>query len=340
MGMLNYSDVKGQSEAVFKQFGESVWIPNAKENAKLEHRPIEELHSIGLGRCIVIAAMGESTEEQVDVIRAKRDKFHLAVNDKLFGYFIDRGIVPDFVMISDANIPFRWLEKHVEATKNVRLIATPYANTQWTKAWLGPRYFYINMDIIRSERYFFDMFPDTRIIPASSNVSNSMVCFFVGTVAGPPENWGGYEKYLLVGFDYSWRPSPEAVGLDLTGIKTGKYYAFEDPKPKRFYMNHRTVHDINGDWCHTSENLYFSAKWMWSYTTGFGLPLVNCSGRGLLNIPLKGVLSKELESVNIEPSVVKAVRKSFDELQAATKTLAAAREQFEKSREVTTYGRR
>ncbi len=337
-GFVSYKDVKTQSENVFGQFGDAKWIPIARENAKLERHPLEELEGVGVGRTILLAAMGESTEEQIETIIKYRDKVHLAVNDKMFGFMVDRGITPDFVFLSDTNIPFRWIEKHIDKTVGVRLIATPYANLEWTRAWKGPRYFYVNADIIQSERFFTDMFPGVRIIPASSNVSNSMVCFFVGTTSGPPQNWGGYEKYLLVGYDYSWRPEPNE---DLAPyVKTGKYYAFENPKPKRFYMNHRTLHDINGDTVHTSENLFFSARWMWSFVSGFGFPLVNCSGRGLLNIPIRANLEDQLKKVNNDPAAISALKSALEVVKEAHKSLVAAKGEFDKKREVLTYGRR
>lgn len=337
--MLSYKEVKNQSNTVFNQFGESKWIPHAKENSKLERRPIKELRDIGVGRCIVLAAMGESTEANFDEIKRFRNKFDLAVNDKLFGYFVNRGVIPDFVFLSDASIPFKWIEKHIAKTKGVRLIATPYANTEWTKAWLGPRYFYVNADIIGSEKHFLPLFPETQVIPASSNVSNSMVCFFTGVTNGPAENRGGYEKYILTGYDYSWRPSKKSIGLE-SSVKTGKYYAFEETEPKRFYMNHRTLRDINGDWVHTSENLYFSARWMHHYVMNFRLPLVNCSGRGLLDLPFKGTLFNELDEVNSDPIVIEKIKSKFGLLKEAVTHLAAARQDFEKTREELIYVRR
>lgn len=336
-GLVTYDDVKKQSEAVFGQFGDSKWLPYARENAQLERRPLEELDGIGVGRTIVLAAMGESTEENLEVIKANRDKFHLAVNDKVFGFMVDRGITPDFVFLSDANIPFKWLEKHVDKTEGVRLIATPYANPEWTRAWKGPRYFYVNADIIQSEEYFKKEFPGVRVVPASSNVSNSMVCFFIARTDGPPDNWGGYERYLLVGYDYSWRPSDES-DIPAT-IKRGKYYAFEDPKPKRFYMNHRTMFDMNGDYVHTSDNLYFSARWLWSFVSGFGVPLVNCSGRGLLHIPLRASLEEQVKKINNDPKAIENLKAALKGVQVAHDSLVAAKGEYEKNREVLIYGR-
>ena len=333
--LMSYQQVKDQSTAVYKQFGESKWIPNAKFNASLKRRSTDELKNIGIGKICVLAAMGESTEELIPTLIKYRDKFDIMVNDKMFGYMTERGIVPDYVMLCDANIPFRWIEKHIDKTDKVKLICTPYANIEWTKAWRGPRYFYVAEDAINSENVFFDiMGKDTRCIPASSNVSNAMLVFLIGANNQVNVNWAGYDKYLLVGYDYSWRP--EVGGA---GIKTGKYYAFEDPKPKRFYMNHRTILDLNYDWVHTSENLLFSARWLISYLQTFRPPVVNCSSRGILDCPMRDALDNQLKNVDSSEETVRTVRNLFSTLSLTHKLLEESKRNFENSREAI-YGRR
>lgn len=333
--LLNYSEVRRQSETVFKQFGESKWIPFAKVNAGLARADISDLKNAGIGKILVSAAMGESTEEAIPTLQKYRDRFDLLVNDKMFGYMVERGITPDYVMLCDANIQFKWIEKYIDRTNGVKLIGTPYANIEWTKAWKGPRYFYVAEDAIDSQKIFDAiMGKNTKLVPAASNVSNAMIAFMLGANNQANINWAGYDKYLLVGYDYSWRPSV-AEG----GIKTGKYYAFEDPKPKRFYMNHRTILDINNDWVHTSENLLFSAKWLISYLTTFKPPVVNCSGRGILDIPWRDTLENQLAVIDASPGTVESVRRLFSSMALAHKMLEEAKSNFERSREAI-YGRR
>lgn len=333
--LLSYDDVKKQSEAVFRQFGESKWIPYAQVNAAMERADMDKLQNVGIGKILVLAAMGESTEEAIPTLIKYRDRFDLMVNDKMFGYMTERGIVPDYVMLCDASIPFRWIEKHIDKTEGVNLIATPYANTEWTKAWRGPKYFYVAEDAIHTEKIFLKiMGTNTRVIPAASNVSNAMVVFMLGANNQANINWAGYDKYLLAGYDYSWRP-----GVAAGGIKTGKYYAFEDPKPKRYYMNHRTLLDINNDWVHTSENLLFSAKWLISYLNSFRPPVSNCSGRGLLDIPYRGPLDKMLEKIDSSIETVESIRRQFQLIGLAHEMLRETKSNFEKSRGAI-YGRR
>lgn len=327
--LLNYQQVRAQSNAVFNQFGESVWKPNAKFNAGLKRKDTSDLKNVGIGRVLVLAAMGESAEEALPTLKKYRDKCHIVVNDKSFGYFVDHGVIPDYVMLCDANIKFSWIEKHIQHTESVKLICTPYANTEWTRAWRGDRYFYVAEDAIGTEEIFLDIFgPSVRVIPAASNVSNAMLVFFLGSSNMANINWSGYDRYLLVGYDYSWRPSAGENGL-----KTGKYYAFEDPRPKRFYMNHRTVLDINRDWVHTSESLLFSVRWMTTYLQTFRPPVVNCSGRGMLEIAQLDTLENQLRSIDASKKTVGLIQSQFKTLALANKLLEESKANFEQARE-------
>ena len=284
--LLNWQQVEKQSQNVFNQFGESKWIPFAKENIKQPHKSTKEFHNAGIGKTLLLCAMGESLEKQVDIIKRYRDKVDIVVCDKGFEPLLKQGIKADFVMLCDCNISFRFIEKSINETKGVKLICTPYANPEWVKKWQGDRYFFVNKDAIKTEKIFKKMFDkDLRIIPAGSNVSNAMLVFFTGSDEVQNINFSGYEKYLLVGYDYSWSPF-------------GKYYAWHNPKPKRFYMNHRTMIDFNNNIVFTSENLLFSAKWLYSYITTFQINAINCSGEGLFDIPQKSVLEKELKNLN------------------------------------------
>ena len=115
--LLSYTDIRRQSNAVYAQFGESTWKPNARINAGLRRCDTNALQNSGIGRVLVSAAMGESTEEAMPVLAKYREKFDLIVNDKAFGYFVDRGITPDYVMLCDAGIRYDWIAKYVDKTE-------------------------------------------------------------------------------------------------------------------------------------------------------------------------------------------------------------------------------
>ena len=128
--------------------------------------------------------------------------------------------------------------------------------------------------------------------------------------------FAGYERILFLGYDYSWRPD-------------GNYYAWTDPKPKRFYMNHRLLRDVNGDLVYSSENLIFSARWLNQYIQSFNMDAVNCGKRGLLECP-QGDLSEQLSSIN--PAQIKKVRIALDVVSHTQAAAQAAMENFKLAR--------
>lgn len=324
--ILSHTDVVKQSMAVYNQFGESKWKPYARENVKLEHKNASELFNSGIGKTLVLCAMGESLEKNIDVLKKYRDRVDILTCDKGFAPLLEHDIKPDYVMICDCNVLGAHWEKYMIHSQDVKLLATIYANPMWTKPWMGDRYFYINRDAIESEKVFLEIFGnDTRLIPASSNVSNAMLVFFTGCDENNRFNWAGYEKYVLLGYDYSWRTD-------------GNYYAWSNPEPKRFYMTHRTALDMNGDIVHSSENLIFSAKWMSMYLQAFRqLPVVNCSGRGLLDSCRRGDLEQELSSINPDRSAIGIVKAAFESAKAANEALSRAKDNFTKAREVLSW---
>lgn len=345
--LLNYDDVKRQSEAVWGQFGESKWLPYSHVNVGLPNRrDPEELRGRGIGKFAVLAAMGASLEGHIDTIKKYRDRFDLVTCDKGFGALIERGVTPDYVQLCDCNIPVKWLEPYIEQTKGVKLLATTYANIEWTTRWKGPIYLYANKDALHSEEKFKPVLgrpdirklgftpsnlkvntTDPRVIPAGSNVSNAMLIFLTGADEESKASFSGYERIFLTGYDYSWRPGKESVAA-----KPGNYYAFADPKPKRYYMSHRTMLDYRGDVCHTSENLLFSAKWLYSYVTAFQLPVTNCTGRGLLELPSMGDLEECLKRINPDRRTRANLFKALETVTHADALARSARETLEDSR--------
>lgn len=318
--MLTGDDVRAQSRGVWGQFGESVWIPNATQNAKLNRFDARKLEHVGIGKYAVLVAMGSSLEDNIDTLKEYRDRVDVICCDKAFGPLLDHGVKADYVFVADASIPFRFIEPWIRKTEGVTLLATPYANPLWTKTWLGPITFYVNQDSIESEQVFLKiMGNDVRTIPAGSNVSNTEVVFWTDCNVNRNANWGGYEKYFLVGFDYSW-PSK------------GNYYAWDNPVPKRYYMNHRTVIDMAGNVGYTSENLVFSAKWLYSYVTAYNLPVVNCSGKGILDIPQCGSLKSFLSRIPADARARDVVRGAFDTFRDTFMAYRRAEENFNLSR--------
>ncbi len=345
--ILDYEDVRKQSQAVWNQFGESKWIPYTQINNRLPNRRDPwELQGSGVGKFAVLAAMGASIEKHVDILKKYRDRFDLITCDKGFGMLLEHGLKADYVQLCDCNIQYKWIEPYINETVGVKLLATTYANVEWTTKWRGPIYLYTNKDALQSERKFLPIMgqPDLsklgftddslkigksfqRVIPAGSNVSNAMLIFMVGVDEELQTSFAGYEHFFLTGYDYSWKP----FGDQFT-CKTGNYYAFANPMPKRFYMNHRTMIDVNGDPIQTSENLLFSAKWLYSYITAYKLPVTNCSEAGILEIPNRKPLEECLSRIRTSPQAVARIRKELGVCQDALSVLRNAQDNLNESR--------
>jgi len=110
------------------------------------------------------------------------------------------------------------------------------------------------------------------MIPAGTNVSNAMVVFLTQSDNKGRRNYFGYDKIMLIGFDYSWTYG-------------GKYYAFdEDGNGKANYMRHIYLKNRKNEDAYTSTNLHFSAQWLEQYLRNFNLPVVQCDESTLLGI--------------------------------------------------------
>lgn len=264
---MTEQEVRQQSEAAFGQWKEQ-WEKNSKFNGEIYKRDgnsHKDLLNHGIGRQLLVVATGYSLEREIDTIKQYRDKCDIACVDKSFGVLMDHGIKPDFVVIADANVSYSdWAERHIEQTEGVTLIANVNCNTEWTKNWKGKIIFYVNKDNIETEKIYMELSGCRELIPASSNVGNTVVVFF-GQVCN-------YDRYLLIGYDYSWAPGTN-------------YYAFND-NDKRYWMRHMFAIGITGELCYTSQNLHFSARWLVEYIQkSMGAkPVFNCSGAGVLTI--------------------------------------------------------
>lgn len=321
---LTYKDTKAQSKAVYAQFGEGLWKKNIMKNAKLKACNAEELRNIGIGKTCVLVAAGPSLERSIDLLKENRAKIDIACCDKAFGILAEHGIIADFVTLADAGIPVKWIEPYIALTEGVKLFAGCYSNPEWTTRWKGPKYFYCNEDSINTEKIFKPMIEKngipTRTIPAGSNVSNAMLCFINGSNNHGLQNYMGYDRVILIGYDFAW--SPDA-----------NYYAFTNPIPKRHYMHHRTILDYRGNIVYSSENLLFSARWLHQYITEFNINAVNCSEFGLLDIPKCNPLKDELSKVPNDPQGQIKIKNLFENLQAQHALFQKAKQDFMNAQE-------
>lgn len=269
---INNLDTKKQSEQVIKQHGE-LWRKHAREHSKYApFKSLEDFQNSGVGRALVIVANGASFEEQIDVLKEHKNSVDILCCDKTLGHLLNHGIKPTFCLIADAKVNY---EKYMEPWKDQLDRTILFMNVTANPKWSGngnwkDKYFFVNFDVLRTEVEFSAISGCQNLIAAATNVSNAMVVFATQSDNKARRNFFGYDKILLVGFDYSWKPD-------------GNYYSFDKTgNGKHNYMRHVYAVNRQGEIVFTSTNLLFSAKWLENYLQIFKLPIVNCSVGGIL----------------------------------------------------------
>ncbi len=269
---MNEAQIRSQSKAALKQWGEQ-WKAQAKEHSVYNMKSLEDFEFSGVGKAVLCVANGFTFEENIEVIKAHKDQIDIFACDKTMGHLLDNGIVPKFVMMCDANVDYeKYMAKWKDQLKDTILIANACGNPLWAKNgnWKD-KYFFLNKDILESEKIFAEISGCPNFIPAGTNVSNAMVIMLTQSDNSGRRNFFGYDKILCIGYDYSWRNGKSYYSFDETG--GGKHN----------YMRHIYMTTTDGDFCYTSGNLQFSAEWFETYVKSFNLPVVICSGKSILH---------------------------------------------------------
>jgi hypothetical protein len=124
-----------------------------------------------------------------------------------------------------------------------------------------------------------------------------MVVFLTQSDERGAQNFFGYDKILLIGFDYCW--------------SAGKYYAFDHTgSGKDNYMRHIYMINGAGEYCYTSGNLLFSYQWLSRYVSAYHLPVVQCTKKTLLTGCRFGDLKDQM-SYNFFPEDSKKLREKI-----------------------------
>ena len=281
--MIPEDKIKKQSEAAYRQWCKD-WRKNATVHSKFEMKPLSDYENSGVGRAILLVANGYSFERELDVIKKYQDNVDILVCDKTLGHCLDHGIKPTYALLCDANVSYEsYLEKWKDQLSDITLFSNVCGNTDWTKQNWKDVYFFVNQDVLKSEKEFSKLSGCKNFIPAGTNVSNAMAVFVTQSTNNARRNFFGYDKIILIGFDYSWREETN-------------YYAFDNEAGgKKNYMNHLYCIDNQGEFAYSSGNLLFSSQWLRDYDKAFRLPLVNCSKSTILNIKNNGNLEDHIQ---------------------------------------------
>lgn len=313
---LNSGDIKRQSEAAYNQWA-TQWREHATIHSEFEMHSMEELRYTGVGKPLLVVGNGHSLEENIEVIKEYADKVDIFCCDKTLGHLLERGIEPTYCMVCDANVNYeKYCEKYNSQLQNTILFMNVCGNPQWSKNgnWKSI-YFFVNRDVLNSEKEFSELSGCKNLIPAATNVSNAMVVLATQADEKGRCNFLGYDKYLLIGFDYSW-------------LMGGSYYAFDkDGGGKHNYMRHGLGWDSAGNFCYTSNNLLFSAKWLNDYVNAFQLPVVQCGKEAVSGLHLRGELEKQL-GYNYKPDDAPKMKSLHDAIEKTAAQLKKFKKEY------------
>lgn len=255
------------------------WRPLWKENCAKNKPKIRTSQRDILGcyrdKSAILIAYGPSFEKNVnELLKSKmyRDKnVVIGCVDKAFSALVKMGVIPDYCIVADGTVSSdEWLEDVPdEAIKRCVLISNIYGAPGWSDRWASVAgcsriYWYLNKDNVGSHNEFGALVDYYEVIPAASNVGNSLCVFSVQIF--------GIKNIYLLGYDYSWQIH-------------GNYYGAVD-SDKKYFMSGVRKPDINNNLVHTSSNMDFSARWLdrffnyanYYYKTVF----YNCTGAGIL----------------------------------------------------------
>jgi len=299
---ISKKEIVDQSNAALNQWG-AQWRRHAIEHSSYDMIPFREFQNIGVGKTLLLVANGFSFEENIELIKKYKDNVDIMACDKTLGVLLDHGITPKYCMVCDANVDYKkYCEPWKDQLKDTILFQNVAGNPKFTSAGKWAKVvFFVNEDAIHSEIEFQKISKCSNTIPAATNVSGAMLVLATQSKRNQRNNYFGYDKLLLIGYDYSW--------------KEGHYYAFNKRGDgKDNYMRHIQMPDRNGDLCYTSHNLHFSARWLTDYIRNFHLPCIMGSGSTLVgHVPIKD-FEKEIQ-YNFKIDDGPKVRKMVIELQ-------------------------
>lgn len=281
---MEINEVREQSKNAYNQWCVQ-WREHAKEHSKIEQKSLSDFEAIGVGKSMVCVANGRSLQDEIETLKKNQHKVDILCCDKSLGHLIDNGIRPKFCVVCDANVNYKkFLAPYVDKLGDTILMINVCANPEWSKNgnWKSI-YCFVNKDIILTEKEFCALSKCNNVIPAGTNVSNAMLVLLTQSDDAQPRNFFGYDKYLLVGYDYSWR--------------SGEYYAFDSGEGtgKDFYMRHITLIDMAGEYAYTSANLMASVRWISKYVSAYRLPVVQCCKRTIYAGARMGDLKEQMD---------------------------------------------
>lgn len=239
--------------------------------------------NVGIGKACLVIANGYSFEKNIETIKKHQYNVDILCVDKTLGHCLENGITPTYVLVCDANVSYeKYLKPWEDKLSKTTLFINVCANPKWTQFgnWKD-RYFFVNQDVLGSDKEFSELSGCKNHIAAATNVSNAGVVLLTQSDNNGRRNFFGYDKILLIGYDYSWDDD--------------SYYAFDKTAGgKSNYMKSVYLVNLASKPVYTSPNLLFSAKWLERYIKTFKLPVIQCTRETILSAKALSTLDKQM----------------------------------------------
>ena len=281
---LDTAKIINQSLTAIDQH-KKMWKDHCRIVSKFKMKPLTDFENTGIGKAVLLIANGYSFEKELETIKKYQHNVDILACDKTLGHCLRNGIVPKYCIVADARVDYeKYMEPWKDQLKDTILFQNVCANPKWVENgnWKD-RYFFVCKDSVGSETLFGQLSGCRNYIAAGTNVSNGMVIFLTQCDNEGRRNFFGYDKLLLIGFDYSWEVN-------------GNYYAFDyEGGGKRYYMRHVYGKNMAGELCFTSNNLSFSAQWLTQYIQAFKLPIIQCSRHSVFQTGVIGKLDEQMQ---------------------------------------------
>ena len=267
--MPSKQEILLQSKSAYNQWAVQ-WGEHAVKNANWPMKSLKDFAQSGIGKSIILIGNGHSLEEEIETLIKYQRSCDIICCDKTIGHLLSHGVIPTYCVVCDANVDYeKYLKPWAHLLSETILIMNVCGNPLWAECQWKDRYFFVNKDIIKSEKEFMKLSGCTNVIAAATNVTGAMAVLLTQSDEKGIKNFFGYDLIGLVGVDYCWRKN--------------KYYAFDNSGAgKDNYLRQITLCDLNGEICFTSSNLMFSQRWLAQYIKSFNLPFVQCSKSSIL----------------------------------------------------------
>jgi len=246
-------------------------LVNASKNIEIEYGDLKDLLGRWKAKTAIAVSFGPSLRNNIDELIRVKDKYKIIAVDRGYRWLDEKGIVPDVVCTCDVNISAQHIPDVVN--ENTILIAHVGANHEYVSEFVkrgGKKvYYFVSAERFKSHLAIIKHTGIIDVINFGGCVGNCLITVALDIF--------GVRKLLLAGYDYSFYRD--------------RYYPDTDAMPQE---NATPTKDINGNDALITFNLYQYAQYAADYVNHKQAhdKIVNCTGGGIFDIPLKDSLSK------------------------------------------------